>query len=218
MYENAYRILDFLPLRKKSQEEMRYIDYLWGSFQTLGENEKEDIRASGIISFHMLFMLCCQYKVLRITKTKLSDYQKLFTLKEIRKEDKDILNPGSVFTFSKLSEKDIFRICALIDLNPDLIKKACALVNERNDLAHANGKIEIDYEQKIDLYIEILEAIQDKFVNTNNSIANEWISQLDPADSKPEFIETNLAQEYLCQADFESGLLRSVFFEYLEKI
>jgi hypothetical protein len=58
----------------------------------------------------MLFMLCCQYKVLRITKTKLDDYQKLFLLKELRKDDKDILNPSSVFTFSKLSEKDIFNL------------------------------------------------------------------------------------------------------------
>lgn len=217
MYENANRILDFLPLRKNSPEEIKYIDYLWGSFQTLGENGNVDIKASGIISFHILFMLCSQYKVLRITKTKLDDYQKLFTLKEVRKEDKDILYPSSVFTFSKLSEKDIFRICRLVDLNPDLIKKACILVNERNDLAHANGKIEINYEQKIDLYIEILDAIQNKFVEINNSIANDWISQLDPADSKSEFIETNLAQEYLCRADFETGLLKINFEEYLEQ-
>lgn len=217
MYENAYRILNFLPLRKNSPEEIRYIDYLWGSFQALGENEKEDIKASGIISFHMLFMLCCQYKVLRITKTNLVDYQKLFTLKEVRKEDKDILSPSSVFTFSKLSEKDIFRICTIVNLDTALIKKACSLVNERNDLAHANGKIEIDYESKIDLYMEILEGIQNVFVDTNNKVATDWLGQLDPADSKAEFIETNLAQEYLCQADFESGILKSNFGLYLEQ-
>lgn len=215
MYENAYRILDFLPIRKNSPEEIRYIDYLWGSIQSLGESENEDIKASGIISFHMLFMLCCQYKVLRITKFKLDEYQKLFILKEVRKEDRDILVPSSVFTFSKLSEKDIFRICTLVNLSPDVIKKACGLVNERNDLAHANGRIEIDYEQKIDIYIDILEIIQTMFINENDGIANNWLDQIEPTDSKSEFLETNLAQEYLCLVDFETGLLKKEFEKYL---
>lgn len=208
MYENAYRILDFLPLRKNSPEETRYIDYLWSSFQVLGENENLDVRASGIIPFHMLFMLCCQYKTLRIAKTCSAEYKKLFTLRELKKEDRDILNPSSVFTFSKLSEKDVFRICTLIGLSPDLIRTACSLVNERNDLAHANGKIEIEYEVKIDSYIEVLEVIQDQFLNINNGLMESWSSQIDPTDNKSEFLETNLAQEYLCQADFEKGTLK----------
>lgn len=215
MYENAYRILDFLPLRKNSPEEIRYIDYLWGSFQTLGENEKEDIKASGIISFHMLFMLCCQYKVLRIFKDQPDEYSKLFTLVNVRKENRGVINPTSALTLGALPERDIFRICKLISLQDLIIQKACSLVDDRNEFAHANGKIEIDYELKIDLYIEILEAIQDKFLGINNSIASSWISQLDPTDDKTEFIETNLAQEYLCQADFESGLLRKEFEKHL---
>lgn len=211
MYENAYRILDFLPLRKNSPEEIRYIDYLWGSFQALGENEKDDIKASGIISFHMLFMLCCQYKVLRIFKNQPDQYSKLFTLVNVRRENRGVINPTSAFTLGALPERDIFRICKLINLQDPIIQKACTLVDDRNEFAHANGKIEIDYELKIDLYIEILEAVQDKFIDINNSIASDWISQLDPADNKTEFIETNLAQEYLCQADFESGLLKTDF-------
>lgn len=209
MYENSYRILDFLPLRLNSPEESRYIDYLWGSFQTLGENLNEDIKASGIISFHMLFMLSCQYKILRLVNDNPAEYKKLFILKDVK--DKDILNPTSAFTFSKLSEKDIFRICTLIDLKEDKIKQACDLVNERNDLAHANGKIEIDYESKIDSYIEILEAIQAQFIKINDSLANNWLSRLEPADNKEDFKENNLAQEYLCEEDFKSGLLSKHF-------
>jgi hypothetical protein len=211
MYEDAYRILDFLPLRKNSPEEARYIDYLWGSFQTLGENENADIKTSGIISFHMLFMLACQYKILRLVNFNKTEYQRLFILKDVR--EKDILNPTSAFTFSKLSEKDVFRICTLINLPEDKIKKACDLVNERNDLAHANGKIEIDYESKIDTYLEILDAIQSSFVFINNELANNWLSRLDPSDDKSDFKENNLAQEYLCGADFESGLLQKHFNE-----
>lgn len=216
MYENAYRILDFLPLRKNSPEEIRYIDYLWGSFQSLGENENEDIKASGIISFHMLFMLCCQYKVLRIFKNQPNEYSKLFTLVNVRKENRGVINPTSALTLGALPERDIFRICKLINLQDSIISKACTLVDDRNEFAHANGKIEIDYGPKIDLYIEILEAIQDKFIDINNSLVSDWISQLDPADDRAEFIETNLAQEYLCQADFENSLLKKEFEEYLQ--
>jgi hypothetical protein len=216
MYENAYRILDFLPLRKNSQEEIRYIDYLWGSFQTLGENEKEDIRASGIISFHMLFMLCCQYKVLRIFNSQPNEYWKLFTLVNVRKENRGVINPTSALTLGALPERDIFRICKLVNLHDSIIAKACTLIDDRNEFAHANGKIEIDYEQKIDMYIEILEAVQDKFLDMNNNVGSGWNSQLDPADNKTEFIETNLAQEYLCQSDFENGLLKKEFEAYLQ--
>jgi hypothetical protein len=208
MYENAYRILDFLPLRKNSLEETRYIDYLWGSFEILGENENLDIKASGIISFHILFILCCQYKVLRIFQNNKEEYKKLFTLVSIRKENRGILNPSSALTLGALPERDIFRICKLIDIPDSIIVKACSLINDRNEFAHANGKIEIDYENKIDAYIKILEVIQNKFLEINNNLVTSWSLLIDPADNKKEFLEANLAQEYLCKADFENGSLK----------
>ena len=51
--EEAYEILDYLPIRFKQRNEQEYIEFLWDSFQSNYENEKYQF---SFIAYHMLFM------------------------------------------------------------------------------------------------------------------------------------------------------------------
>ena len=51
--EEAYEILNLLPIRFKQRNEQEYITFLWDSFQSNYENGKYQF---SFIAYHMLFM------------------------------------------------------------------------------------------------------------------------------------------------------------------
>ncbi len=135
--EEAFEILDYLPIRFKQQSEQEYIEFLWDSYQSNYENGKYQF---SFIAFHMLFMSYVYFNIWQI--------------KTVRKEDFDKIKLGfseelskatSPFDFSKEGESRIFDLlkylCASHTDVKALIGKYKSLVKERNDIAHANGNI-----------------------------------------------------------------------------
>jgi hypothetical protein len=209
MYEEALEIHKYLPIRKNSLED-EYITHLWQVFFTL-DSSNESVQPFMIMPFHLLFMLALQYKVLRISKELNSDYSLVFTMKNCRNVE-TLSQPTSVFDFSLLQERTLPDLFRLISLDESLIINIKKLVDYRNDkLAHANGGIAQEFNLKIEEYLECLREVQKKFLTLNNLVANEFKLEMSSDDAPGEFIEIKLLDSYLCQADFNEGMLKETF-------
>ena len=216
MYDQAIKIFEFLPIRKRSLEEQRYIDYLWNSFSLLNQSAGTDIPSFSVIPFHLLFVLAVQYRILRVSKAHLDNYKLIYTIKSLRPEDKILIEPDSVFTFSRLSEKELIDALKLLSVDETVIGRAKALVNKRSGLAHPNGSIASELDEMIEEYIDILTALQPYFEKINNLLAKEWLKEIETDEDETIFVDTRLAGEYVCPADLRSGLLGKEFSEYVE--
>ena len=68
----------------------------------------------------------------------------------------------SVFEFSKLPEKDIFEFFRLIGLDDSYVKSTKKLIDYRNEMAHATGKIQIYSQETFDNAIDEILSVKKK--------------------------------------------------------
>lgn len=219
MYEDAQRIFEYLPI--EPGEESRYIKQLRDTLQIL-TNAEEDALYFSIVPFHLLFMLAVQYKVYRIaafdknfysskvdsgacrtygTENKIQVRQNI-PLDESGEWD---ITKTSVKSLSLINEKDLFNFFEIIELDKTVIEKAQWLIDNRNDHLHANGNIEENSSQRIQEYLEILEAIQIKYSQKkiNTVIQGNWADEI-TEDLNPlkEFFEEKFLYSQFSPSDF----------------
>jgi len=209
--EEAYEVFDYLPINKRSSTEQDYIDHLWQSFLVLSESTNPTTVAFSVFPFHLLFMLSVQYKVLRISKFNQKEYQLVFTFGHTRGGNDDILAPDSVFQLGTIKESSLFDFLKLVNLDSEMIKSCKAMVKNRNDqMAHAKGGIESDPEARILQYLDMLKQIQNCFLSVNNEIAKTWLKEMGTGQDGMEYMESHLANDYLCPADMQQGKLSTL--------
>ena len=135
--EEAFEILDYLPIRFKQQSEQEYIEFLWDSYQSNYENGKYPF---SFLAYHMLFMSFVYFNIWQIKSIRNDDFEKIrLGFKE------DIGKATSPFGFSVEDERKIFDLLKYLCVSHSdvkaLIGRYKKLVDERNNIAHANGNI-----------------------------------------------------------------------------
>lgn len=206
--EEAYEIFDYLPINKRSSTEQDYIDHLWQSFLVLSESNNPNTVSFSVFPYHLLFMLSVQYKILRISKFNQREYQLVFTFRHTRGGNDDILTPDSVFQLGTINESSLLDFLRLVNVNQEIIKSCKDMVKNRNDqIAHAKGGIESDPETRILQYLDMLKQIQNCFLKPNDEVATIWLKEISLGQDEVEYIESHLANEYLCSADMQQGKL-----------
>lgn len=211
MFEVAYNIFEYLPIRFQSELEEEYQWYLWGSFMALINDRISQASRFAVVPFHMLFMLAAEYKALRVSKAMPEQYRHAFTFRSSHRNHTSLLAPTSPYDFSNMHERSLFDLFRIVGADDVLIAKAKNLTDRRNELVHVNGAIEVDAEGNIKKYLNVLEELQKLFVPLNKAMAEEWIAGIDPEDDRAVFVESRLAASYLCPIDFEQGLLAEHF-------
>src|SRR4051812_45443930 len=128
--DEAYEILDYLPIRFKTISEEEYIKFLWDSFESNYQNEKYQF---SFLAYHMLFMSFVYFNIWQIKSVRTDDFDKI----KLGFND-DFGEATNPFMFSIEGESKVF----------DLLKYSCAshsdvnalvgqykkLVRERNDI------------------------------------------------------------------------------------
>ncbi len=146
--EEALPIWDYLPLSFKSEEEQAYIAFLWDAFQSNYENGKYQF---AFLAFHMLTMSYVYFNIWQIKNIFADKFRT--ALIGFSRDETDILKATSPFVFAKVQERTVFRFLRLIGCNDSQIGVYAKLVDDRNDVAHPNGKIvynaQITLDQKV---------------------------------------------------------------------
>ena len=167
--EDAYQILDYLPISYKSKSEQEYIDFLWSSFESNYQSQKYQF---AFLAYHMLYMSFVYFNVWQIRINFQESFNKALIgfSKDIEKE---FLNATSPFTFSSLSEKSIFRFFKLLGCDNSQIGNYAKIVEDRNKIAHSNANIFFGVQATIDEKIEeILRLVEEIQENTKSAILN----------------------------------------------
>ncbi|WP_282127000.1 hypothetical protein [Marinifilum flexuosum] len=207
--EEAYQILDFLPLRFKNPKEQEYIEFLWQSFETNYENGNYQF---AIMAYHMLFMSFVYFNVWQIKNNSNGDFQKSLIgfPDNIEKNFNDASSP---FAFSEENEAKIFAFLKLIGIGKEKIGQYKNLVKRRNKIAHSNGNIyyqsQDDIDQKIHDYIRFAEEIQAHTAPLISSCFNNFLLEsADPEEREypgesDQINEALIFENYISQRDIE---------------
>ena len=140
--EEAYQILNYLPIRFKNLNEQEYIEFLWDSFQSNYQNEKYQF---AFMAYHMLFMSFVYFNVWQIKQIHEEDYNKITLGFNLCFED-----ATSPFTFSQEQERRIFTLFRFLGLEKEKIGQYKKIVDLRNEIAHSNGNIFFRFQETID--------------------------------------------------------------------
>ncbi|RYU84433.1 hypothetical protein [Hymenobacter persicinus] len=133
--EEAARIRDYLPRRFKNEREQEYINALWQAFE---QNYLAGQYQFALLAYHMLFMSCVYCAIWQIKGNRKVLLENALILHQ--DEDK-ILNASSPFNFSEMQERAVFSLLRLVNCERQHIGKLKKLVDDRNNMAHANGNI-----------------------------------------------------------------------------
>ncbi len=220
MYEDAYEIFEYLPIRVNTSED-EYIKHLWDAFVSLDSSSGPG-RSFSIMTFHLLYMLALQYKLIRIYSEMPAKYKTAFIAYSSRDKE-SIIKPESVFDNALLAERTIPDLLRIFYISDDVIRDAKKLIDNRNDnLAHAKGGIDQNPEEKISEYLSNLRSVHEQCKNLNNSVADCWLSKIKENDIQESelqnFIESQLLDSRLCPADFKTGKLSSAFKAYADQL
>jgi hypothetical protein len=207
--EEAYEILNYLPIRFKQRNEQEYIEFLWDSFESNYQNEKYQF---SFMAYHMLFMSFVYFNIWQIKSIREEDFNKI----KLGFND-DFGNATNPFMFSVEGESRVFDLlkylCAAHADVKTLIGQYKKLVRERNDIAHANGNIPfrtvtyletrmsdiVRYASEIQSYSKPI--IQECFKNFLIESQDEDIRQY--YDIGEQINEVLIHQHYLSQKDIE---------------
>lgn len=140
--EEAYEILNYLPIRFKNVNEQEYIQFLWASFESNYQNEKYQF---AFMAYHMLFMSFVYFNVWQIKQIHEEDYNKITLGFNLCFED-----ATSPFTFSQEQERKIFTLFRFLGLEKEKIGQYKKIVDLRNEIAHSNGNIFFRFQDTID--------------------------------------------------------------------
>ena len=156
---NIDKLMDFIPLYINDEQEVEFLSHYQKTIEICFENE---LYQNAYIDCHIVFMYILYTYMIRIRN---KDVQKFYLCIFCVNDDvkKGWNDSNSPFVFSSYNERSIFNFLKLINLDEKLINKYKKIVDYRNKLLHASGKIMkngiIEFNDRLQELIECLDNI-----------------------------------------------------------
>jgi hypothetical protein len=220
----ASDILIYLPNSLKTRDEQEYLKFLIESYESNYEKGKYQF---AFIAFHLLFMSYCYFQIWKIYNSNSEDFKKCLLgfekldtifqdLEEKNKKNRTENRPIEhfyPFSFSEINERTIMIFFKLIECDKSKIGKYKKIVDDRNEIAHANGKmvfvVDRDLNAKIDDIMLLVEEIFNHSRKTLNSFFKNYLlsssvpENREYIDDSEQIRETLINGNYLSQTDIE---------------
>ncbi|HPM47347.1 MAG TPA: hypothetical protein PL056_09800 [bacterium] len=167
--ENVYELLDYLPL-----EDIEVNDYVRPLINSAQVTYEKGEYQFSYFAVHLIFMTNIYTTVWQVSQFYKERYNhSLLFARPYNGKEVKLDEISSVFEFSKLPEKDIFEFFRLIGLDDSYVKSTKKLIDYRNEMAHATGKIQIsskdDFDDAVNGIISVMRNIHEKFSITIKS-------------------------------------------------
>ena len=217
--EEAAELGNCLPLSLKTRSEQDYIAFLWDAFETHYTHGKYQF---AFLAYHMLTMSFVYFKIWQIKQHRKGDYEKAtigFSSRDleglVHKDDADDNKRWTVspFNFSKVQERAIVRILALIGCDKSKIGKYVSLVDDRNESAHSNGNIFFSTQAALDAKITKILRVVDEIQTHSRPVIEHCyrdflLQNHDPEereypDAADQIRETLIHKNYFSSKDIE---------------
>ncbi len=207
--DEALDLADYLPASFRSPEEQDYISFLWG---TLEENYVSARYQFAFLAYHMLMLSFVYFNVWQLRQTRPEDFQKGL-IGFSKDSEKTLLNASSPFIFGAVGESPILRLLKLMGCDDTKIGQYAKLVRDRNNAAHANGRIFLKTRSEAETQIrEVLRAVEEIQIHSRpiiNQCYEEFLLQShDPNEREYPAIDDQIREvlihdNYMSQKDIE---------------
>lgn len=169
-------LLYFFPIEKTWISTGSYDQYLYDLEKTIIDNYEAGNFQVSFFYAHLIFMSYVYYCIERIYKLYPDRTKDVFyPMNAYRGQDEDGKKLGkpsfdsykSVYEFSTIPEKDIFKLFHVVGMSDDTIKAFGKYINKRDDFAHATGKgniSEYDFRQNIRTIIGNMKTLRELFL------------------------------------------------------
>ncbi len=170
-------------------------------------NYSKDKFQFAFLAYHMLTMSLVYFKIWQIKRAWPEDFKKnlIGFSKDI---EKDLLGATSPFTFSRVQERSILRLLKLVGCDNSKVGRYAKLVDERNEMAHANGYISVKtreiFERKIKTVLKVVDDIQSHSKLVVKSCYEDFLRQSSETD-EPEYMnDSDQIREVLIHPNYMS--------------
>ena len=201
--DEALDLAEYLPVSYKTPSEREYISFLWESFQLNYDAGKYQF---AFLAYHLLMMSFVYFNIWQIKQTRPDDFEK--GVIGFPREERELLQATSPFTFSILNESSVLRLLKLIGCDNSDIGEYLALVRDRNDAAHSNGNIfsgtQPEIDAKIRQVLRAVEGIQHHSQPVINRCYEEFLLQSHDADAREYLDAEDQIREVLIHGNFLS--------------
>jgi hypothetical protein len=171
--EELYEILEYLPI-----DDIEVNDYVSPLFDSANVTYEKEQYQFSYFAVHLIFMTYIYSTVWKIGQFHKDNYEhSLLFARPYNGKEVDFKEVTSVFKYSHLPEKDIFEFFTLIGLENGFIKSTKKLIDYRNEMAHATGKIEISSEEKFSLAIDEILSVTAKIHEKLSLTIRDWYRQ-----------------------------------------
>lgn len=137
-------LLNYLPIEPTDEEDI--LNYIKNITRLININYKYDQYQFAYFGIHLLYMTyiyCTVWKISQIEPDRYKDAIIFARAYSGREKDLKIEDTNSVFVYSLMPEKDIAKLFKVINLDKSQISFVSDLVDARNEMTHASGKLEV---------------------------------------------------------------------------
>lgn len=137
------KLLYFFPIEKTYISTGSYDQYLYDLEKTVIDNYDTGNFQVSFFYAHLIFMsyvYYCVEKAYNIEPDRMKDIFYPINSYHGRDDKPDLEGYGNVYEFSKIPEKDIFKVFHVMGMDDATIKEFSRYISSRDDYAHATGK------------------------------------------------------------------------------
>ncbi len=174
-------LMEYFPTDKVDIGSGTYDQYLYDLLKTVVDNYEKGNYQVSFFYAHLIFMSYVYYCVDRayqLHPDRMKDIYFAVNAYSGRKDKPKIEDHASVYDFSKIPEKEIFKVFRAMDMADDDIKALSKYISDRDDYAHATGSGNISEEalkQNIRTISKHMETLHEVF---KSSIKDLYVQYL----------------------------------------
>ena len=145
-------LLYYFPIDKTYISTGSYDQYLYDLEKAVIDNYESGNFQVSYFYAHLVFMsyvYYCVEKAYQIQPDRMKDIFYPINSYHGRDDKPDIENYSNVYEFSKIPEKDIFKVFHILGMDDPTIKTFSKYITSRDDFAHATGKGNISEEELV---------------------------------------------------------------------
>lgn len=146
------RLLYFFPIEKVYISTGSYDQYLYDLEKTVIDNYESGNFQVSFFYAHLIFMSYVYYCVERayqLEPDRMKDVFYPINAYNGRNDKPDLEHYNSIYDFSKIPEKEIFKVFRIMGMEHSQIRDLSKYISDRDDYAHATGKGNISEEELI---------------------------------------------------------------------
>lgn len=147
----------FVPLELKNETENTYVARQIEAFKH-NQNLHNDY---ALLALHQLFMFATYGLIYSSLCRNEALVKNIFTLAAVRPDQRrQLMQISSPFALSLVNERTVFDILPVVGCNTTSeIATFKKIIDDRNDLAHCNGKMCVNFDSDVQVYIKAFESL-----------------------------------------------------------